>query len=90
MYDRIERTDFAKKKVFHMASLDFLERKLLRIIAETDPVRLKRQWVSKRAESSSESEQRKRIALLLRRLDKLPPAKRREVLDLLAQFNWNG
>lgn len=42
-----------------MASLDFLERKLLKIIAETDPVRLKRQWVSRHAEPFPEIEQRK-------------------------------
>ncbi|KZE44130.1 hypothetical protein AV540_02185 [Brevibacillus parabrevis] len=73
-----------------MASLDFLERKLLKIIAETDSVRLKRQWVSRHVEPFPEIEQRKRIALLLSRLDKLPASKRQEVRDLLNQFNWNG
>ncbi|MGF9909304.1 hypothetical protein [Brevibacillus fortis] len=71
-----------------MASLDLLERKLLRIISDTDPVRLKRQWVKGQKEPESEVEQRMRIDLLLRRLDKLPEAKRQEVLALLKWFSW--
>ncbi|MFS0556040.1 hypothetical protein [Brevibacillus sp. 179-C9.3 HS] len=71
-----------------MASLDLLERKLLRIIADTDPVRLKRHWMKGQKVPESEVEQRMRIDLLLRRLDKLPEAKREEVLALLKWFNW--
>ncbi|MFS0918778.1 hypothetical protein [Brevibacillus sp. 179-C 1.1 NHS] len=71
-----------------MASLDLLERKLLRIIADTDPVRLKRHWVKGKKVPESEVEQRMRIDLLLRRLDKLPEAKREAVLALLKWFNW--
>ncbi|MGK5508367.1 hypothetical protein [Brevibacillus formosus] len=71
-----------------MASLDLLERKLLRIISDTDPVRLKRQWVKGHKVPESEVEQRMRIDILLRRLDKLPEAKRQEVLALLKWFNW--
>ncbi|GED57872.1 hypothetical protein ABER61_19910 [Brevibacillus formosus] len=71
-----------------MASLDLLERKLLRIISDIDPVRLKRQWVKGHKAPESEVEQRMRIDLLLRRLDKLPEAKRQEVLALLKWFNW--
>ncbi|TQK75350.1 hypothetical protein FB479_101965 [Brevibacillus sp. AG162] len=71
-----------------MASLDLLERKLLRIISDTDPVRLKRQWVKGQKIPESEVEQRMRIDLLLRRLDKLPEAKRQEVLALLKWFSW--
>lgn len=71
-----------------MASLDLLERKLLRIISETEPVRLKRQWVSREKPNEPEEEQRVRIGLLLRRLDKLPEPKRQEVLELLQWFNW--
>ncbi|EJL22836.1 MULTISPECIES: hypothetical protein [unclassified Brevibacillus] len=71
-----------------MASLDLLERKLLRIISDIDPVRLKRQWVKGQKVPESEVEQRMRIDLLLRRLDKLPEAKRQEVLALLKWFNW--
>ncbi|GEC88356.1 hypothetical protein [Brevibacillus brevis] len=72
-----------------MASLDLLERKLLRIISDTDPVRLKRQWVKGQQKiPESEVEQRMRIDLLLRRLDKLPEAKRQEVLALLKWFSW--
>ncbi|MBY0087550.1 hypothetical protein HP567_018795 [Brevibacillus sp. M2.1A] len=71
-----------------MASLDLLERKLLRIISDTDPVRLKRQWVKGQKVPESEVEQRMRIDLLLRRLDKLPEAKRQEVLALLKWFSW--
>ncbi|ASJ53992.1 hypothetical protein BP422_10845 [Brevibacillus formosus] len=71
-----------------MASLDLLERKLLRIISDTDPVRLKRQWVKGQKVPESEVEQRMRIDILLRRLDKLPEAKRQEVLALLKWFNW--
>ncbi|MED1783968.1 hypothetical protein P4V43_19275 [Brevibacillus fortis] len=71
-----------------MASLDLLERKLLRIISDIDPVRLKRQWVKGKKVPESEVEQRMRIDLLLRRLDKLPEAKRQEVLALLKWFNW--
>ncbi|ATF13838.1 hypothetical protein HPY28_17325 [Brevibacillus sp. HB1.2] len=71
-----------------MASLDLLERKLLRIISDTDPVRLKRQWVKGQKVPISEVEQRMRIDLLLRRLDKLPETKRQEVLALLKWFNW--
>lgn len=71
-----------------MASLDLLERKLLRIISETEPVRLKRQWVSREKPHESEEEQRLRIGLLLRRLDKLPESKRQEVLELLQWFNY--
>ncbi|MFF2528344.1 hypothetical protein ACFVS2_05455 [Brevibacillus sp. NPDC058079] len=71
-----------------MASLDLLERKLLRIISDIDPVRLKRQWVKGQKVPESKVEQRMRIDLLLRRLDKLPEAKRQEVLALLKWFNW--
>ncbi|MFF0826203.1 hypothetical protein ACFYU8_04660 [Brevibacillus sp. NPDC003359] len=71
-----------------MASLDLLERKLLRVISDIDPVRLKRQWVKGQKVPESEVEQRMRIDLLLRRLDKLPEAKRQEVLALLKWFNW--
>ncbi|MGG1661129.1 hypothetical protein [Brevibacillus sp. NRS-1366] len=71
-----------------MASLDLLERKLLRIISETEPVRLKRQWMSSEKQNESEEEQRVRIGLLLRRLDKLPASKRQEVLELLKWFNY--
>ncbi|MED1919118.1 hypothetical protein P4V64_27830 [Bacillus thuringiensis] len=71
-----------------MASLDLLERKLLRIISDIDPVRLKRQWVKGQKVPESEVEQRMRIDLLLRRLDKLPEVKRQEVLALLKWFNW--
>ncbi|MED4582344.1 hypothetical protein [Brevibacillus choshinensis] len=71
-----------------MASLDLLERKLLKIISETDPVRLKRQRMTDHKQRETEDEQRLRIGLLLRRLDKLPEEKRQEVLDLLQWFNW--
>lgn len=71
-----------------MASLDLLERKLLKIISETDPVRLKRQRMTDHPARETEDEQRLRIGLLLRRLDKLPEEKRQEVLDLLKWFNW--
>ncbi|MDF2684505.1 MAG: hypothetical protein K0R47_5695 [Brevibacillus sp.] len=71
-----------------MASLDLLERKLLKIISETDPVRLKRQRMTDQKQRETEDEQRLRIGLLLRRLDKLPEEKRQEVLDLLRWFNW--
>ncbi|CAM3551264.1 hypothetical protein [Brevibacillus invocatus] len=71
-----------------MASLDLLERKLLKIIAETESVKLKRQWIIGNKHPEIEEEQRKRIGLLLRRLDQLPPAKRQEVLELLELYNW--
>jgi hypothetical protein len=71
-----------------MASLDLLERKLLKIIAETEPVKLKRQWIKGSKTSESEEEQRIRIGFLLRRLDLLPPEKRQEVLQLLDFYHW--
>ncbi|QRG65119.1 hypothetical protein [Brevibacillus choshinensis] len=71
-----------------MASLDLLERKLLKIISDTDPVRLKRQRMNPQIQRETDAEQRLRIELLLRRLDKLPDQKRQEVLDLLKWFNW--
>lgn len=71
-----------------MASLDLLERKLLKIIAQTESVKLKRQWIKGSKLPEAEEEQRLRIGLLLRRLDQLPPAKRREVLELLEWYNW--
>lgn len=71
-----------------MASLDLLERMLLKIISETETVRLKRQRIQAHKQTDTEEEQRLRIGLLLRRLDKLPEEKRREVLDLLKWFNW--
>ena len=71
-----------------MASLDLLERMLLKIIAETETVRLKRQRIHVHKQTDTEEEQRLRIGLLLRRLDKLPEEKRKEVLDLLQWFNW--
>lgn len=71
-----------------MASLDLLERKLLKIISETDPVRLKRQRMNPHKQRETDEEQRLRIELLLRRLDKLPDQKRQEVLELLKWFNW--
>ncbi|MGQ7277018.1 hypothetical protein ACT91Q_03530 [Brevibacillus thermoruber] len=69
-----------------MSSLDLLERKLLRILAETEPVRLKRRWIQSGA-PVSEEEQRQRISLLLRRLDSLPEAKQQEVRELLKWYN---
>ncbi|EST52341.1 hypothetical protein T458_15250 [Brevibacillus panacihumi W25] len=71
-----------------MASLDLLERKLLRIIADTESVKLKRQWIKGNKKSESEEEQRLRIGYLLRRLDQLPPSKRQEVLDLLNLYHF--
>lgn len=71
-----------------MASLDLLERKLLKIIAETESVKLKRQWIKGNKQPETEEEQRIRIGLLLRRLDQLPPARRKEVLELLEWYNW--
>lgn len=71
-----------------MASLDLLERKLLKIITDTDPVRLKRQRMNPDKPRETDAEQRLRIGLLLRRLDKLPQDKRQEVLELLKWFNW--
>lgn len=73
-----------------MASLDLLERKLLKIIAESDPVRLKRQWVNGSKHKESAEEQRTRINLLLRRLDRLPAQKRQEVLALLKWYQWDS
>lgn len=71
-----------------MASLDLLERKLLRIIADTESVKLKRQWIKGNKKPESEEEQRLRIGYLLRRLDQLPPSKRQEVLDLLNLYHF--
>lgn len=71
-----------------MASLDLLERKLLRIIADTESVKLKRQWIKGNKKTESEEEQRLRIGYLLRRLDQLPPSKRQEVLDLLNLYHF--
>lgn len=71
-----------------MATLDLLERKLLRIIADTESVKLKRQWIKGNKKSESEEEQRLRIGYLLRRLDQLPPSKRQEVLDLLNLYHF--
>lgn len=71
-----------------MATLDLLERKLLRIIADTESVKLKRQWIKGNKKSESKEEQRLRIGYLLRRLDQLPPSKRQEVLDLLNLYHF--
>jgi hypothetical protein len=71
-----------------MSSLDLLERKLLRLLAETDQVRLKRRLLPARRSLSgddrlSDKEKRELVSLFLRRMESLPPAKRQEVMDLL-------
>ncbi|NGQ96251.1 hypothetical protein G3578_13880 [Brevibacillus sp. SYP-B805] len=74
-----------------MSSLDLLERKLLRLLVETDQVRLKRRLLPTRRSLAGDArltdkEKRELVSLFLRRMESLPPAKRQEVMDLLRLY----
>ncbi len=71
-----------------MPSLDLLERKLLKIFAESSKVKLKRRMVKSNSTSFSDEEKRERINMLLRRLYTLPEHKQQEVRALLRLYHW--
>jgi hypothetical protein len=71
-----------------MATLDLLERKLLKIFAEANQVKLKRRWGTGAPPSMTVEEQRELIHMLLRRVHTLPEEKQQEVRTLLRLYDW--
>jgi hypothetical protein len=72
-----------------MATLDLLERTLLKIFADANQVKLKRRWVKGGSRSMTVEEQRELIHLLLRRVHTLPEEKQQEVRTLLRLYDWD-